>query len=138
MWNKIRVSLNKGPSGGDGGGRGGWSHLICWGVEGKQLRVAPRLPRLVVEAVQLLRGAEPQQPLYSGVRGQTPQVKVRRGQSSPSVLTEACQRRGLHLEVAQRRRGRGVVGVCTHVDVSEWLTDRVDSFTLKPDFSIIL
>lgn len=66
------------------------SHLVsCW-AQSEQLGVSVALPRLLVEAVQLLVAAEGQQPLHSLVRGQIPQVEVGGGQCAARVITQHC------------------------------------------------
>lgn len=44
-------------------------HLVSWRAQSKQLRVSVPLPRLPVEAVQLLVTAEGRQPLDSLIWG---------------------------------------------------------------------
>jgi len=83
------------------------SHLFSWGVQSKQLRVSAALPRLLVEAVQLLVAAVGQQAFHSPVRGQAAQVKVGGGQSAARVVTQPreCWRRDLGQRQRQRVRG---------------------------------
>lgn len=74
------------------------SHLVGGWVQGKQLRVAVPLPGFLVEPVQVVMVTEVQQPLHSGVRGQTrAEVKVRGGQGPAGVITQYRQGGGLHL-----------------------------------------
>lgn len=56
------------------------------------------LPRLPVEAVQLLVTAESRQPLHSLIRGQVPQAEVRGSQCMTRVITQSCKGWRLDLE----------------------------------------
>lgn len=92
------------------------------------------LPRLPVEAVQLLVTAESRQPLHSLIRGQVPQAEVRGSQCMTGVITQSCK--GWRLDLEQwhkQRRGQGIEYVSK---VGEWGNnkDRANYGCIRADY----